>query len=38
MQTNYRSALLDMPPSKPIQRPWQESAINGQEGVTLVDS
>ena len=35
---NYPSALLDMLPSTPIQRPWRESATYAQGGVTVVDS
>ena len=27
---NYQSASSDMPPSKPIRRPWRESATNAQ--------
>lgn len=28
----YQSALSDMPPSTPIQRPWRESETNAQGG------
>ena len=27
---NYQSAPSDVPPSKPIQRPWRENATNAQ--------
>ena len=30
--TNYQSAPSEMPPSKPIQRPWRENATNAQGG------